>query len=473
MKKIILLHSAVAVPVLFLFWLLAYRNTLWWMEGMSFFSTLPDFAVLQARLPSGLLEYVASYLLQFYHSAVAGALLQTLYGWIVMVCADVVVWRVVRRASLSWISFIPVGIFVSLQCRYNDGVGSIVWALAAIAAAIAVVCVIRRPEHYDTGLDRRSLLRMVVVPLVLLAAGGAVSLSILENRVRERLYRVERLAEDKDWNRILEIVSPEVSAEDPVRRRYALLALAENGQLGEKFLRYGVKGSDDFFFAGSADFVGCNFNALLARSLGLDNEVIHQSFQLNSLSPLGYSFRSMRRITDAFLREGNTVLAEKYMRILLHSTCHKSWVESRVPRMISLLESPEQHEEDNILTCATSDEPLLMDMACLWDARPDNRMCADILLCGLLASRQMDKFAMLFSRIYASAYSDSDVLPRYYEEALLVLARQNPDILKRYSFSSFRTEAFDKFAALMDAGRYDDARAAYPDSFWSYLYAAM
>lgn len=326
MKKIILLHSAVAVPVLFLFWLLAYRNTLWWMEGMSFFSTLPDFAVLQARLPSGLLKYAASYLLQFYHSAVAGALLQTLYGWIVMVCADVVVWRVVRRASLSWISFVPVGIFVSLQCRYNDGVGSMVWALAAIAAAMVAVCVTRRPEHYDTGLDRRSLLRIVAVPLVLLAAGGAVSLSILENRV---------------------------------------------------------------------------------------------------------------------------------------------------PRMISLLESPEQHEEDNILTCATSDEPLLMDMACLWDARPDNRMCADILLCGLLASRQMDKFAMLFSRIYASAYSDSDVLPRYYEEALLVLARQNPDILKRYSFSSFRTEAFDKFAALMDAGRYDDARAAYPDSFWSYLYAAM
>ena len=114
MKKIILLHSAVAVPVLFLFWLLAYRNTLWWMEGMSFFSTLPDFAVLQARLPSGLLKYAASYLLQFYHSAVAGALLQTLYGWIVMICADVVVWHVVRRASLSWISFIPVGIFVSL-----------------------------------------------------------------------------------------------------------------------------------------------------------------------------------------------------------------------------------------------------------------------------------------------------------------------------------------------------------------------
>ena len=132
-----------------------------------------------------------------------------------------------------------------------------------------------------------------------------------------------------------------------------------------------------------------------------------------------------------------------------------------------------ERDSDNILTCATNDEPLLMDMACLYDARPDNRMCADILLCGLLASRQMDRFALLFPRVYASAYPGRDVLPRYYEEALLVLSRQNPDILDRYSVSSFRREAFGKFAELMDAGRYDDARAAYPDSYWSYLYAAM
>lgn len=471
MRKIISLHSAVSVPFLFLFWLLAYRNTMWWMEGMSFFSTLPDFAVLQARLPAGAVKYAAAYLLQFYHSPVAGALLQTLYAWIVMVCADVVVWRLVRRADLSWLSFVPVGIFVAIQCRYRTVDGALVWCLAAIAAAVASVCLSHRTENYVIG--RGLWRRTVVVPLLLLAAGAGVSLSIRENRVRERVHRTERLAEDRNWDRILEIVKPEVSAVDPVRRRYALLALAEKGTLAENFLRYGVKDSEDFFFAGSNDIVGCNFNALLARSLGLENETIHQSFQLNSLSPLGYSFRSMRRITDAFLRDGNIPLAEKYMRILLHSTCHKSWVESRVGRMIDLMRNPVEHERDNILTCATNDEPLLMDMACLYDARPDNGMCADILLCGLLASRQMDKFALLFPRVYASAYPDRDVLPRYYEEAVLVLSRQNPDILKRYSVSGFRREAFGKFAELMDAGRYDDARAAYPDSFWSYLYAAM
>lgn len=470
MKKIILLHSAVLVPTLFLFWLLAYRNTMWWMEGMSFFSTLPDFAILQARLPGGVVKYAAAFLLQFYHSSVMGALMQTLFAWIVMVCADVMAWRVLRRVRYSWLAMLPVAVFVALQCRYRDAEGAIVWCLVSAAVALITVFLTRRPRRY-VAVRRGRLRGGVLLPLALVAVGIVVSLSVREFRVRERVHRVERLAEAKDWERILDIVTPEVAASDPVRMRYALLALGERGELAERAFRYGITDADDFFFAGSRDIVGCNFNALLARSLGLDNEVIHQSFQLNSLSPLGYSFRSMRRITDAFLHTGNVPLADKYMRVLLHSTFHRSWVESRVGRMVDIMSNPVQNDEDRILTCSTGNAPLLMDMACLYDARPDNRLCADLLLCGLLASREMDRFSLLFPRVFASAYPADAVLPRYYEEALLVLSRENPDVLKRYPVSRFRIDAFDKFAALMDAGRYDDARAAFPDSFWSYLYA--
>ena len=45
-----------------------------------------------------------------------------------------------------------------------------------------------------------------------------------ENRVRVRIYRVEFLAEQEQWDKILDIVTPEVAAKDPVRRRFALLA---------------------------------------------------------------------------------------------------------------------------------------------------------------------------------------------------------------------------------------------------------
>ncbi len=50
MKKIIITHTALAAPLLFVFWLTAYPHTMRWMEEYSFFSALPDFLHLQVRL---------------------------------------------------------------------------------------------------------------------------------------------------------------------------------------------------------------------------------------------------------------------------------------------------------------------------------------------------------------------------------------------------------------------------------------
>ena len=51
MKKILLIQSLLLIPVVFVFWIVAYPETLQWMEEYSFFSTLPDFTHLQVRLP--------------------------------------------------------------------------------------------------------------------------------------------------------------------------------------------------------------------------------------------------------------------------------------------------------------------------------------------------------------------------------------------------------------------------------------
>lgn len=278
------------------------------------------------------------------------------------------------------------------------------------------------------------------------------------------------MAEEKRWDDILDRVTPEVAAADPVRRRYALLALNETGRLAERMFRYGVTSSDDFFFAHSNDVVGCNFNALLAESLGLDNESVHQLFQLNSLAPLGASFRSLRRITDACLRQGDALMAEKYMRVLMHSTCHGSWVRSRIDALSHAAVAGNGRADDEILTCAHNDRPLLLDMACLFDARPDNRKCADMLLCGLLASRETERFAELFPRVIRTAYAPSEALPRHYEEALLLLSRQHPEVLEMHRISPMRVREFGRFVELMDADRRDEACAMCPDSYWAYVY---
>lgn len=466
MKNRILLHSALLLPAVFVFWLAAYPETMRWMEGMSYFSTLPDFTDLQVRYASGALKYAGAYLLQFYHSPVLGAALQAVFAWVVMVCADVVVWRL-GRGRYAWAGFVPVAVFVALQGGYRDLEGSMVWCAVAIAAAVAA-SVFGRRGTATAGGGRHW--RRLVLPCLLLAVGMGFSLGRREYRVRERIHYVERMADEKRWNDLLHRVTPEVSAEDPVRRRYALLALGQTGRLPEELFRYGVTGEGDFFFAGSADVVGCNFNALLAESLGLDNETIHQMFQMNSLAPLGTSFRSMRRITDALLRQGDVAQAEKYLRILMHSTCHGSWVRSRAAELARVAADTTVRADDAILTCARNDRPLLMDMACLYDARPHNRKCADLLLCGLLASRDVEKFAELFPRVISTTYSPAEPFPRHYEEALLLLSRQYPDIVRNYRISPMRTKEFERFAELMDADRAAQACAMYPDSFWAYMY---
>lgn len=467
MRKTLLLHSALLLPAVFLFWIAAYPETMRWMEGMSFFSTLPDFLRLQVRYPSGALKYAGAFLLQFYHSPILGALLQTLFAWVVLACADVAVWRL-GRGRMTWAAFVPVAVFVALQGGYRDLEGSLAWCLCSAAVAVAVCLLVRRKDvgHVGSGAMR------IVLPCLLLAAGMAASLGHREYRVRERIHRVERMAEQGLWADILETVTPEVSAEDPVRRRYALLALTETGRLAEEAFRYGITGADDMFFAGSTDVVGCNFNALLAENLGLDNEAVHQLFQLNCLSTFGCSFRSVRRITDAFLRQGEAATAEKYLRVLMHSSCHGSWVRSRMGELSRIISEPVETADDAVLTCARNDRPLLTDMACLFHARPDNRECGDMLLCGLLASRDLDGFAELFPSVAGRVYPPSQPLPRHYEEALLLLSRRNPEILNMYPVNSLRAKEFGRFVELMDSDRRAQACAMYPDSFWAYMYGA-
>ncbi len=480
MKKTLLLHTALLLPTVFVFWLAAYPETMRWMEGISYFSTLPDFLHLQVRYPSEALKYAGAFLLQFYRWPAAGALLQTLMAWIVLMCADAVAFRLLRRERLMWTAFVPAAVFVALQCGYRDLEGSLAWCLASVMTAAAVsglawrhgTPIMKGGKASGDG-TAGSLAMQAIIPLALLAAGMAVSLADREYRVRERIHETERMADTGRWDDILERVTPEVSAADPVRRRYALLALSAKGRLAEEMFRYGAEDADDLFFAYGNDAISCFFNALLAENLGLDNESIHQMFQLNSLAPLGTSFRSLRHITDACLRQGYTTLAEKYLRVLSHSTCHGGWVRDRVNGLRRAKSDADERADDAILTCAHNDLPLLTDMACLFDAQPGNRMCGDMLLCGLLATRDTERFAQLFPHVMRTAYPQAGAgrLPRHYEEALLLLSRQYPELLHRYSINPLRAKEFEKFAKLMDAGRRDEACAMYPGSFWAYMYS--
>lgn len=138
MKKIVLRHSLVLLPLVYLFWLLVYPNTLRWMEAMSFFSTLPDFVQLQVRYLDSYHDYAGAFLLQFYRWPVVGALIQTLFAWIVMFSADVVISRLTSRREWMWLSFVAVGVLLAFQAQITMLGSVILIALASLIVALLV-----------------------------------------------------------------------------------------------------------------------------------------------------------------------------------------------------------------------------------------------------------------------------------------------------------------------------------------------
>lgn len=472
MKKIFLFHLMLTAPVLFVIWYLVYPHYLWWMEGNTFFTTAPDSLHLQYTLPFDWAEYVGSFLLQFYTYRVCGALLQMVFALIILCAADFVIARLFRNPKMLWLAFIPVAFFVSGQLQDFELTRSLWWCAVGVLAALIVwgaTALFKMRRHIS--ISRVSIpFLSYLLPCMLLGGGVYFLLSKPENKAFEEICRLEYLADQKNWDSILSKATPEDARQSSLKLRFALLALSEKTILPEMLFRYSVAEPTCFFFERNDDPFCRDFNSLYFYHLGMDNEVIHHSFQAGLRSPCGINFRSMRIITDAYLRLGQNRLGAKNLEVMKHTTCHGKWLKSRADYMSVTGETDRTGENGNENPFFFGARPFLSDMARLVDRYPENRKAVDYMLCGLLITRDLDRFYAVFTQIYARSYLSSSSLPRHYEEALLMLARERPEILTKFSFSSARAQEVQEFGALMRGGDMNRQllKVKYSDTFWYY-----
>lgn len=496
MKKILLIQSLLLIPVVFVFWIVAYPETLQWMEEYSFFSTLPDFTHLQVRLPGDALRYVGAFVLQFYRWTWVAAAFQTLFAWAVMALASYTLWRVLRIEKVMWTAYIPTAIFVSRQCLYRDLEWSFVWVIVMALVAIAARLFVRRPvlakysDDYQANTSQKrgknevkpkrsrfaTALIYIVLPAVLLGAGFYVSVSDMDCAFRERIHKMEHLAEEQKWEEILEFVTPEVALNDDALKRYAILALLETDMLANRAFEYGVTTPDDFYFMDRNEFVGIYYNSLLYKSMGVDDEVIHLMYLLNEHSRLGFSFRSLRTMADAYLRIGDALLAEKYLTILSHTTCHGAWLKPRWEKLAALKANPVPRptEPSDVAVGAhglQGQVQLLNESLRLLEAFPTNKKIVDVLLCGLLAICDVENFGKYFDKYAPQAYAGHK-MPLYYEEALILYSYIDRTIYERFPVRQARLNDFQRFSQYMNSGQKSMARQSAPRSFWAYMYCS-
>ena len=99
------LYAVTMFVALWCMWYFCYRHSLMWLEGFSFFSTLPDVLSLATELPDGILKYAGAFLLQFFYYPAVGAALQALFAVVIMLCAMVIVIRLFDNPThLLWLA---------------------------------------------------------------------------------------------------------------------------------------------------------------------------------------------------------------------------------------------------------------------------------------------------------------------------------------------------------------------------------
>lgn len=451
-------------------WYSCYYYSLLWLEGYSYFTSLPDLKSVLALFPDDAFKYAGAFLLQFFYNPLCGAAIQAGFATWIMICTGIIVIKLCRKPSeMLWLAFIPVPFYIFGQFWDLSLERSVIWCLSALGI-MCFVCLIslwKQPAFTFYKWLRHPIIR-ILIPLVSFVLSAYFLLGYDKGNKNQELFgKLEYLGSHQQWEEILSLIPPQDAQQNELKRRYALLALSETGRLSEHMFRYGITNPREFLFFNREEPFCRNFNTLFYRSIGLPNEVIHQCYQLGIQSNFGFSFTVLRRLADTYIELKDYELAKKYMDILSHSFFQKTWVEERIPLLKAIKgQKPEYVMKGESFTVGS----FLETISSVYDRYPQNRKYADLLLCGILADKNGNSFYQVFQIIAKHLYANGEKIPRYYEEALLLISPHEKDILEKYSISQESKDRFQIFTQMVKSGRINAAKMKYPDSFWAYIY---
>lgn len=466
MKKLIIILVFI---VLWAGWLIGFPYYLMWLEGISLFTTLPDFTSVHFHFPDDVFRYAGSFILQFYKNPAAAAAIHTAFPMLCILCWWAIVKRLFKNPdTLLWIVFLPLpAILYFLENDMDLGKSCMVVALSATLAAVAAVVSLFVKNKISLPDFMHKTWLSIAVPAVCTVLSLVFIYTGPINTHYDELAELEYLARKQKWDKVLEKVPPKEAKANLFKRKYALLALSETGRLAYDAFRYSLSGPDDFYFQKPVSPLTFNYNMLFYQHLGMENPLIMLAYQQETLSKTGLSFGAARTMADAYIRLKDYDLAKKYIDILSHSTCHHRWVRERISQLEAIRDVEPEYPQVGPRFIM---QDFFVNMSSMVSRYPEDRKIADYLLCGVLAQKDGNKFYEAFSIIAEEQYPDGKGLPRLYQEALCPISKHVDGLLQKYHIDDEVWEKFVDFNNLMNSGKSHIAKRRYADTYWAYVF---
>ncbi len=150
----------------------------------SFFTGWSFFTEFVSR-PGGLVEYISSFLSQFFYIGWAGALVATLQAWLICACIGYIL-KTIEYHRLRWIRFIPSLLLLVIYTQYTYHFTTVM----ALLVAVVFVCLYLNVISKGPQLDWLHLIIFLIMSVTLYyIAAGAYLLFAVMCAMYELLFR--------------------------------------------------------------------------------------------------------------------------------------------------------------------------------------------------------------------------------------------------------------------------------------------
>lgn len=344
MKKFI--TPAILFAAVFLTTLLKQEFTLLGQENVSLFLLTPDYLRETFSSPLPLSHLLGNFLAQYFRFAYVGP---------VIYAAEItVVFLLLGHALRRLKGGEPAATILAcaawwLSARANNPSEAAAFVLFS-GIIFAVSLLFQRKTAYSY---KFSVWRCIACA----AIAAIATITIFNDRKvagNEEIASIEQYAFIGNWNKVLDIATPDYTADNPEMLPYALLALNYKGHLSSTARYFPIEGQDDLEGNGYLSYHGYMSGALVYNALGCRNEAIHRLFQAGTYLPHGNSLLILRTLIAHYYALGDYTIARKYCDILSRSTSHKKYVryyrENMEGKADRLPDSAEKSSEARIMT---------------------------------------------------------------------------------------------------------------------------
>lgn len=405
--------------------------------------------------PGGLALLIGDFLTQFYYYLYIGATILTL----IIATIGLLLYKALRNFKvsqlISLLLSIVVMIFIAI-CHF-----SISYRLSSTIAIMGWILILWFVSLMPGWKKHLILLALAMLPTWLLFGMPEVKKIQGPDFILEKDFAVDCEYYFGNYDKVIQMVEGEERWTDQMLFFYNL-SQAQRGELPDHLLKFMPN------YLGTFEKIGPDTPMLTIRNmnelywaLGDMTFTERAAMMTNVFSHNNRNVRMMRRLAECNIVSGDSLAAEKYLRILDKTLVYDKWAENTRQHGKQIYRKKMQMVNQNDTITITDNAHFLMMQ--LLDVNPDNTIALDYILCSNLLLKDIMNFKRDYDR-YCIDTGKPRLKPLYQEALCIWLAGTNAPQEEWEKYIQ-RTDVFQRFQ------QYNEQRGStqFKGSYWYYF----